>query len=140
MRTLKLKHVAQAKTLKSKVLVSAKYLSSLIDATQKTIVSRGYIKTLMGRKLKNESGKEYKAINKLMQGSGVDLIMESMLLCYESGINVLFSVHDELNISGTQEDAMKAAKLMSSVFKLQVPMVVEYKETGGSNWADSKLK
>ena len=80
---------------------------------------------------------EYKGLNKLIQGSAADQIIQALIMFDHAGIPVLFSVHDELNFSlPLNADTHKIKQIMEQSFKLVVPMVV----TGGvgPNWAEAK--
>lgn len=79
----------------------------------------------------------YKALNKLIQGSAAYQTMIVMLAVDNLGIDMLFSVHDEFNLSSTTRvDAEKVKKLMEDTLKLNVPVIVDIGE--GRNWAEAK--
>jgi len=85
----------------------APYIKETMDEVTKIILDRGYIITL-GRKqlhLERYNGKPiiqlaYKGFNKLIQGSGVDMMEEALVKIYYSGLDDLFplylTVHDEI--------------------------------------------
>lgn len=98
-------------------------------------IKTGYITTIAGRKLQrdnilfNEDGEkihfDYKALNKLIQGSAADQCLAAMSEAFDKGINILSVVHDEINAQGTQEDADKLKEIMESVIKLEIPVLAE---------------
>ena len=123
------------------------YLPDLIEKCQRAMETRGYIVTIGGRRVYNDppieyEGKritfEYKALNKLIQGSAADQTIEAMLQAYATGIPVLFPVHDELCMSGNEEHAKKLFDIMVNCTKLTIPTVVSCNDTGASNWAEAK--
>jgi DNA polymerase-1 len=80
---------------------------------------------------------EYKGLNKLIQGSAADQIMKTMILVDKMGIPMLFSVHDELNLSlNNRVDAEKVKEIMERSLNLRVPMVTDIGE--GNNWSEAK--
>jgi len=139
--------VKEASHLRKKYNKLAPFLNELNEKCKKSMSKKGYIKTLCGRKLmlepsKTIDGKErtfdYKALNKLIQGSAADQIMEAMLQAYDAGIQLLFPVHDSIEISGNEEDAIRLKHIMETCVDLTVPMIAEGNMQGGDNWADAK--
>jgi DNA polymerase-1 len=113
------------------------FLSRLAEKCKETMRTKGRVKTLSGRLLRNEPGFEYKAINKLIQGSAAEQTIEAMILAYERGLPVLFPVHDELCMSSSNpQDAHDLQALMVKAVELEVPTVVDIKS--GSSWGDCK--
>jgi DNA polymerase I-like protein with 3'-5' exonuclease and polymerase domains len=108
------------------------------------MTQKGYIKTLGGRHSHvdppvYDGGKkrtfEYKALNKLIQGSAADQTIECMIKAYEAGLPVLFPVHDEICMSCTEEEALKMKKIMESAVDLTIPVVVSMGK-GGASWTE----
>lgn len=137
---------AQARELTSKYHNAVPYLKELNEACKKSMSKKGYIKTLLGRQSYidppiYEKGKkitfEYKALNKLIQGSAADQVIQALLMIDEIGIDVLFSVHDEINVSApSKEIAERVKKVMETCADLQVPMITDIGK--GKNWAQAK--
>lgn len=120
------------------------WLCELKKKCQDRMKEAGEIRTICGRKLKLDppsfvGGKkntfEYKALNKLIQGSAADQTIEAMLQAYKEGIPVLFPVHDQLLISGTREQAVRLKEIMENCVKLCIPVVVDVNLAGGDSWA-----
>lgn len=140
----------QAKLLLEKYHSSMGYLKELDAAAKEALKNNGCIKTLMGRKLKlnpetkdEETGKtksyEYRALNKLIQGSSADQTMLAMIALDKAGINVLISVHDEICIEvDTIEEAKKARDIMENVVKLRVPAVSKLEI--GNSWGEGSAE
>lgn len=135
----------QARIVKNNYDLFAPFLAELNRHCKKAITDKGYIKTLGGRHVHNDppvfiNGDkrtfEYKALNKLIQGSAADQTIAAMLAAYDHNIPVIFPVHDEIVISGTYEQAKTLKKIMESAILLTIPSVTEIKE--GSNWAEAK--
>jgi DNA polymerase I-like protein with 3'-5' exonuclease and polymerase domains len=77
----------------------------------------------------------YKALNKLIQGSAADMTKKSMLELYKEGIIPHIQIHDELDISITNDEkAKKIIEIMENAVTLEVPNKVDYEF--GSNWGD----
>lgn len=100
--------------------------------------------TLGGRRLKVEKesdikGKDYsyRAINYCIQGSASEQIIDAWIALDKAGLNVVVSVHDEMNFSlKTESDAVQAKEIMERACKLGIPMVCEI--GGGMSWAHAK--
>ena len=79
----------------------------------------------------------YKALNKLIQGSAADMTKKAMIELYKEGITPHIQVHDELDISITNEDhADKIVEIMEHAVNLEVPNKVDYEY--GNNWGSIK--
>ena len=77
----------------------------------------------------------YKALNKLIQGSAADMTKKSMLDLYKEGIIPHIQIHDELDISITDDEkAKKIIEIMENAVTLEVPNKVDYEF--GNNWGD----
>ncbi len=110
-----------------------KHMKSLDFRCKDTIAARGYLITLGGRHVHNENGYEYKALNKLIQGSAFDQTMKAMEMADEAGIPVLFPVHDELCASVKKDvDIEKLRDIMVTAYELHIPTVVNV--SVGDNW------
>lgn len=137
----------EAQNLIKRYHSGAPYLKDLVDAAKSKILSAGFIRTLLGRRLYkddtfyDEDGREqdysYKAINKLIQGSAADQTMAGMVLAYRYGINIIFSIHDELTLStGSILEVNKLKYILENAVKLQVPSKSEV--TSGSDFAEQE--
>ena len=77
----------------------------------------------------------YKALNKLIQGSAADMTKKAMIELYKEGITPHIQVHDELDISvSNNEDKIK--EIMEHAVDLEVPNKVDYEH--GINWGSIK--
>jgi DNA polymerase I-like protein with 3'-5' exonuclease and polymerase domains len=109
------------------------YLNQLNKAVQDAGMKKGYIKTLLGRRLAMDFEKPYKALNKLIQGSAADQTMMAMVQAYREGLSIGFSVHDELNLSApSPKDARRLKEIMETIAPLEVPCYTEI--TSGPSW------
>jgi DNA polymerase I-like protein with 3'-5' exonuclease and polymerase domains len=136
--------VKKAKIILDKYNTLAPYLHELNQKCMKVMQNRKAIKTIGGRYSAIDptmviDGRkvsfEYKALNKLIQGSAVDQTIEAMIKAYEEGIPVLLPVHDELCMSGTKEQAVHLKEIMETAFILDVPVVADLGE--GKNWSEA---
>ena len=75
----------------------------------------------------------YKALNRLIQGSAADMTKKAMVNLYKEGILPMVQVHDELNVSITDDkQAQKVKKIMEEAVLLEIPNKVDYE--CGENW------
>lgn len=120
----------------------APFLKQLNEKCQETAKRRGSIKTLGGRLSRIDApileGKrirtfEYKALNKLIQGSAADQTIAAMVKAYEEGIPVMLPIHDELVMSGSRDQALRLKTIMEEAAPLEIPVVVSM-GNGGNNW------
>jgi DNA polymerase I-like protein with 3'-5' exonuclease and polymerase domains len=143
------------------------FLKGMISAVQKQInhpASGGSIRTLLGRKcrfplyepvawglnkalpyeeavakhgLPLRRAYTYKGLNKLLQGSGADMIKQAMVELHRAGFNILLSVHDEIALSvDTKEEAEAAAEIMRNCVTLKVPNKVDVEI--GTTWGSAE--
>jgi len=77
----------------------------------------------------------YKALNRLIQGSAADMTKKAMIALHKEGITPHIQVHDELDISVT-DNADKIKDIMESAVDLEVPNKVDYEF--GPNWGNIK--
>ena len=79
----------------------------------------------------------YKALNKLIQGSAADMTKKAMLDLWKEGITPHIQIHDELDISVTNDlEAAKIKDIMEHAVDLQIPNKVDYES--GKNWGEIK--
>jgi DNA polymerase I-like protein with 3'-5' exonuclease and polymerase domains len=143
------------------------FLKGIISAVQKQInhpASGGSIRTLLGRKcrfplyepiawglnkalpyeeavakhgVRLRRAYTYKGLNKLLQGSGADMIKQAMVELHRAGFNILLSVHDEIALSvNTREEAEAAAEIMRNCVQLEVPNKVDVEI--GTTWGSAE--
>ena len=62
----------------------------------------------------------YKALNRLIQGSAADMTKKAMIELYKEGITPHIQVHDELDIS-VSDNADKIKEIMENAVSLEVP-------------------
>ena len=77
----------------------------------------------------------YKALNRLIQGSAADMTKKAMIDLHKEGITPHIQVHDELDIS-VSDNADKIKQIMESAVELEVPNKVDYES--GPNWGTIK--
>jgi DNA polymerase I-like protein with 3'-5' exonuclease and polymerase domains len=125
----------------------APFLKQLNEKCQEAAKKRGSIKTLGGRFSRIDApvqvGRrlrtfEYKALNKLIQGSAADQTIECMIRAYDEDLPVMFPIHDELVMSGTLAQAERLQWLMENALPLEVPTIVDFNRNGGNNWSEAK--
>ena len=156
----------EAKALKDKYNKNVSFLKSIMTKATRYAEQQGYINTILGRKCRfdlwtskdfedrrvfsyENARKEwswnqiqrantYKALNRVIQGSAADQTKSAMVsLRKEVGVIPMIQIHDELNVSVTDETQVKEIKrVMESAVELHVPTKCEAKI--GPNWGESK--
>lgn len=128
----------------------APWVIETMAKAQEVILKRGYVRTVAGRRchlqsfngVVNKRG-AYKGFNKLIQGSGSDLMKKTLADLWESGLRDMFplylTIHDEIDfgVPITAEAIRRlpeAQEIMERAYKLSVPMRVD-PELGG-RWSD----
>ena len=119
------------------------YVKELDRKAKHSYTKLEYIRTIGGRILKRETahfeGKmiswDYKALNKLIQGSAACQTGQAMIDAYEAGLPVICTVHDELNLTGKKEDGERLKHIMEHAVETEVPMVADLGI--GSTWWDA---
>lgn len=149
-KSLKLS-LKQTEAVLDKYYQALPYLDVLKQEVQKALINNGRITTLGGRQALREPvwytetgervDKSYKALNKLIQGSGADMMYAAWEKCWEEGLDVLCVVHDEINIAVTNDekgkkDIDRLRNIMENSLRTKVPMVVEI--TQGLCWGELK--
>ena len=120
-----------------------------VKATMKDVrdvaVSRGYVKTILGRRaILSDERKAYIMFNRVIQGSGADLMKKAMIDIFESGLldekaHMHLTVHDELDFSILNDNSLvgivkEIKHIMESALTLRVPIIAE--ASIGDNWGD----
>ena len=132
----------QARVIKDNYNLLAPFLDQLNKKCQTAMKQKGYIKTLGGRHSHIDppiggNTFEYKALNKLIQGSAADQAIECMILAYKEGLPILFPVHDQFCLSGTLEQCLKLKDIMENAIPLDIPTVVDHNENTAQSWEEA---
>ncbi len=134
------------------------FVKQLMDAVMRRAQDSGKIRTLLGRLCRfhlwepNQFGIHkalphdqalmehgpgikraytYKALNRLIQGSAADMTKKAMIELHKEGITPHIQVHDELDIS-VSDNADRIKDIMEHAVSLEVPNKVDYES--GPNW------
>ena len=132
--------------LKKKFLKKLPALEKLIQAVQKAVKERGYLKALDGNKFFIRA--EHSALNTLLQGCGA-LVMKYYLIFldenlekYKGRYEFVLNIHDEVQIEVDEEIAEEVAKIAESTFNdvtdyldFRVPLRGEAKI--GNSWKET---
>ena len=155
-----------AKSLKKRYNDNVHFLNSIIIKATRYTEQQGYINTLLGRRcrfdlwenkdfhdkrmMSYENAKKtwawnemkragtYRALNRLIQGSAADQTKQAMVnLWKDVGVIPMIQIHDELNVSITNETQVKEIKeIMESAVELHVPIKCDAEI--GDNWGEIK--
>lgn len=133
-------------------------VAAYMERTKDEAVEHGFVTTLLGRRRPLPDIKsgipqlvaqaERMAINHPIQGTEADMVKLAMISIdrhlrkqkQDTSVRMLLQVHDEL-VFEVKESEVKAtahalANIMESVYKLDVPLIVDAK--AGANWTDMK--
>ena len=138
------------------------FVKTLMDCVMRKAANNGRIRTWLGRRCRfdlwepNQYGIHkalpheaalaehgpgirraytYKALNRLIQGSAADMTKKAMIELHKEGITPHIQVHDELDIS-VSDNADKIKEIMESSVNLEVPIKVDFEY--GKNWGTIK--
>lgn len=131
----------------------APFLKVLFDNAMNIASSRGYIKTILGRRARFDfwtpsfeetAVKGYgvakgkypnkplqraytsKALNRLIQGSAADQAKKAMVDAYEAGFDMRLPVHDEINaMVDSEKDSLDLKAIMENAIPLKVPVIAD---------------
>lgn len=121
------------------------WVKGLADIAMKRAESRGWIRTLLGRRRRFEPQHKggafsYKALNCLIQGSAADQMKMAMIHLFErQGVIPLVTVHDELGLSVPDvETGRRYQQVMIDCVQLLIPNAMDLEI--GPSWGESALK
>jgi len=154
----------EAKELFNKYHARMPFIRELSDRCKNMVKHRGFIKTIRGRHCnfnlygppqwkqgviplrKDEAIKKwgypinqyftYRAMNRLIQGSGADMTKQAMVDCFRAGYIPNLTCHDELDFSDITEDKQikEIKEIMVNAVKLEVPVGVDVEV--GRSWGE----
>ena len=97
-------------------------VQKLLDQAGSIAKSRGYVETIMKRHIRFPGGKAtHKAGGLVFQGSSADAMKQKMVelhpICKKEGVNMLLSVHDELNFSAEKGESARQSVAIKEVLE-----------------------
>lgn len=116
--------------------------SALINRASRAAESRGYVRTLLGRRSRFPDGQRlHKALNGIIQGGAADLMKMKLVELHRerkhTGLLMRYTVHDE--VVGDVPDLEAAAKVQEILdrqsIELRVPILWDV--ATGETWADA---
>jgi len=131
-----------AEILMEEYFRKAEFVRPTMRAIQNKGKSRGYVRTLAGRRQRMPlDGKAYKLVNYLCQGGASDVLKKGLVDSWEAGIfdilKMHITVHDE-NVASMPmtrigaEAAVEFGKLMEDAYQIHVPITID--REAGKNW------
>lgn len=126
-------------------------IRTLQDQAKTRFKTRGFVKTLLGRRCRLESARyAYRAVSRIIQGGNADVIKYKLLQCdeYIEGegldelIQLLMTIHDSIAMQALQGERGRAAvkelvriccDVQGPPFNLRVPFIMDVGI--GPNWA-----
>jgi len=136
----------EAKAMFAQFFQSVPGIESHLKTAEAVAKQRGYVRSIAGRRLRFPGGKSsHKAGGNLLQAATADSIKAIMVALDaempQYGANLLFSVHDEADLTAPNDPAIvaKVEEVMRSLggIKADVPFIADV--THGANWADASL-
>ena len=121
------------------------FLKTLDKRARYVANSRGYVKTLSGRRCRFEKSNgrrqfTHKALNRIVQGSAADQMKYAMVALYKEGVPLLISIHDEIDVSIPKGDLSyikNVSDIMANCVEgLNVPFVSDIEV--GPTWGTAK--
>jgi DNA polymerase I-like protein with 3'-5' exonuclease and polymerase domains len=119
----------------------APWVTGLTRVAAEVAERRGYVRTVLGRKLHFERGpdgkiwKAHKAFNRVGQGSAADQMKATLVAADREGIPVQLVVHDEFDFSFTDiRQALRLKELQETTVTFNVPMKVDLEV--GDSWGN----
>lgn len=121
-------------------------LKETTKAAQEIADTRGYVKTILGRRRRFDDPKfTYKAFQAVDSGTGSDIMKSAMIEIYKQGllndVSMLITCHDDLSFSVPKtkegrEAIMRVDEIMRTIIPLKIPLRtdIEY----GPNWGEVK--
>jgi DNA polymerase I-like protein with 3'-5' exonuclease and polymerase domains len=153
-----------ADLLYDKIQTYAPFIKELSDRCKAVAQTRGYVRTLLGRRMRfdlwgperaslckplpyDEAVKTYgrvercflyRAVNKVIQGSAADMMKIALVRLYQAGIVPYITMHDEVDFSYSDEKELKTAQeIMLTGYNLTVPLKIDTEV--GKSWGELKL-
>ena len=123
------------------------YVPELAKRVSNTAKERGYIKTVMGRRLhfplKDDGTYDWahKALNRLIQGSSADQTKYALVQLHEAGYFIQLQVHDEMDgsfssVTQAQEAGKLMAECVNDLTETRLPFLVDVE--CGDSWGNIK--
>lgn len=111
--------------------------------------ANGYVKSLLGRRARLEAGRDYTAVNRLLQCGNADILKLKMVECADylesegDPIDILLNCHDANDFQFMEENRRhydEVLRIMAAfgpgeVIQVDLPMEVDSGE--GANWAEA---
>lgn len=115
------------------------YLKSLKEKVEQAGYRKGYLKSMLGRRMKIDEQFKYKSLNKIVQSSSSDMTTICLVKAYEQGLPVMFSVHDSIELtSSNPNDAIEMKCIMEKSFDKWLPIPFHTDIKSGVNWGNVK--
>lgn len=121
----------------------APFIKKLAKEAEAQAKSRGYVKTVAGRRLRFPQRADgsfdwaHKALNRVIQGSSADQTKEALVELDRQGYNIQLQVHDEIDCSvASVEEGKAIASVMRTVRLAEVPFRVDTEI--GPSWGEAK--
>ena len=121
-------------------------VKKLLDQASSVARSRGYVTTILGRHIRFPGGKAvHKAAGLVFQGTSADSMKQKMIelfpVCKAEGINMLLSVHDELDFSTPTKETPRQKILLKKHLEsfgssdpIQFRVPIRSSVESGDNW------
>lgn len=133
----------EAQAILDKFNAGAPFIRETAKLCQEAAESRGYVRTVGGRKCrfplappgrKNRHDYTHKGLNRWVQGGSGDQTKTAMVEGDAAGYEIQLQVHDELDLSTTREAAEGLAEIMRECVPCTVPAKVDIE--CGPSWGE----
>jgi len=137
----------EGERLLNKHFEAVPFIRGVFDLAKATAISRGYVKTLIGRRCRFErypNGKYarvHKALNAVIQGNAADQMKQACVALRQANLLPHIIVHDEADRSippGHEGELVieRMVEIMEDIMPLSIPFIVE--AAIGRTWGDVK--
>lgn len=113
------------------------YLKSINNLVKEAGVRKGYVKSMLGRRMILDPNTPYKALNMLIQGSSSDMTATCLVKAYQNNLPVMFSVHDSIELTApTNKAAIEMKHIMEKSFEKELPIPFHTDIKVGNHWGN----
>lgn len=118
----------------------------MVKLAKDTAKSRGYVKTLLGRRARfgHKNHRVHSALNRVVQGTAADINKLMLVDVYnhrhELGLTLRFTVHDELDADVRADANVKAIETFFNKQRLELAVPILWDVGVGKSWGTAKGK
>lgn len=118
----------------------------MLDLAKRTAQTRGYVKTLMGRRARfgGRNHRVHSALNRVVQGTAADINKLMLIDVYnhrdDLGLRLRLTVHDELDADMHPDANLESIEEFMNIQRLDLPVPILWDVGVGDTWGTAKGK